>query len=271
MFEPILKSVEKELKVRHHSLKTIRAYLSCLKDFFSHQKSTSRDMDEEKIKEYLLGKQEKGLAPQTINLYLNSIKFYYHQYLKHHKKISLHFAKRSKKLPCVLSHQEVMQLLANISNHKHRTMLSLAYSAGLRVSEVIHLKIEDVDVQQLTVMVREGKGKKDRLTVFSERLVKPMRSFFSGKHVGDLLFESERRGKLSSRTLQKVFQKALERSNIQKPATFHSLRHSFATHLLEEGVDVRYVQSLLGHSNIRTTQLYTKVTNPMLRQIKSPF
>lgn len=271
MFEPILRSVERDLRVRNYSPKTVRAYLGCLRDFFDEQKYAGQ-VGEDKIKEYLLKKQDQGLAPQTVNLYLNAIKFYYRECREERSKIiNIRFAKRSQKLPCVLSREEIERLLSGIPNHKHRMMLSLAYSAGLRVSEVVNLKVGDLDVMQLTLMIRNGKGQKDRLTVFSEKLVRPMRSLLVGRRAEEWVFESERGGRLSVRTAQKVFESALKRAGVQRSASFHSLRHSFATHLLENGVDVRYVQALLGHSNIRTTQLYTQVTNPMLRQVQSPF
>lgn len=155
-------------------------------------------------------------------------------------------------------------------NTKHRMMLAVAYAAGLRVSEVVNLKVKDVDLSGLTIMVRQGKGKKDRMTVISETLLPELSELVKGKKGEEYVFESERGGKLTEATAQKVFGQALERAGIKKPATFHSLRHSFATHLLENGTDVRFVQELLGHANIRTTQIYTHVTNPMIRNIKSP-
>ena len=146
----------------------------------------------------------------------------------------------------------------------------MAYGSGLRVSEVIALKIKDVNLDELTIHLKEAKGKKDRLTIFPEKLKDKIRNLIAGKEKNDYVFESERSGKLTERTAQKIFKQALQRAGIKKEATFHSLRHSFATHLLENGVDVRYVQELLGHTNIRTTQIYTHITNPGLKNIKSP-
>ena len=120
------------------------------------------------------------------------------------------------------------------------------------------------------LLEKEAKGKKDRITIFPERIENDIQNLIAGKNSDDYLFESERGGRLTERTAQKIFENALKKSGIQKDATFHSLRHSFATHLLENGVDVRYVQVLLGHQNIRTTQIYTKVTNPAIKNIKSP-
>jgi site-specific recombinase XerD len=149
-------------------------------------------------------------------------------------------------------------------------MLALAYGAGLRLSEVVNLKVKDLSLDELTIHLKQAKGKKDRITILSEKIKDDLKNYIVGKRADEFVFTSERGGKLSERTLQKIFQTALKKAKIKKPATFHSLRHSFATHLLENGVDVRYVQELLGHANIRTTQVYTKVTNPRLKNIKSP-
>ena len=127
-----------------------------------------------------------------------------------------------------------------------------------------------LNLEELTIHLKNAKGKKDRITIFPEKIKKELRVLVMSKNPDDYVFISERGGKLSERTLQKIFEKALKRAGIKKDATFHSLRHSFATHLLENGVDVRYVQELLGHQSIRTTQIYTKVTNPSIKNIKSP-
>lgn len=149
-------------------------------------------------------------------------------------------------------------------------MLGLAYGAGLRVSEVVALKVPDLDFNELTIHIKQAKGRKDRISVVPEKLRMDLTNLMAGKEHVEYVFASERGGKLTTRTAQKIFEHALVRANINKPATFHSLRHSFATHLLENGVDIRYVQVLLGHNNIRTTQRYTQVTNPKLKSIKSP-
>lgn len=149
-------------------------------------------------------------------------------------------------------------------------MVAIAYSGGLRVSEIVNLKVNDLDLPELMIHLKGAKGNKDRITILPEKLIKDIQNLVSSKSYNDYVFSSERGGKLTERTAQKVFENALKKSGIKKEATFHSLRHSFATHLLENGVDIRYVQELLGHANIRTTQIYTKVTNPALKKIKSP-
>lgn len=264
--------VEKELRLRNYSPKTVKSYLGCLRDFFSQKNDNSGNVniDIEFIQNFLLDKKDKGFAPQTINLFLNAIKFFYRDIVKSPIKIDLKFAKISKKLPIVLSRAEIKKIINSIGNRKHKLLISISYGSGLRVSEAINLKIKDINLEELTIHLKNAKGNRDRLTIFSEKLKAELREFIVLRDMNDYVFASERGGKLTERTAQKIFENALKKAEITKDATFHSLRHSFATHLLENGVDVRFVQELLGHQNIRTTQLYTKVTNPSIKKIKSP-
>lgn len=268
--QELLKKIENELKLRNYSRRTIKSYLICLKDYFGYIKNVAQEPDLEAIKSFLLAKQAKGRSPQTINLYLNSIKHFYHEIARSAKRVDLKFAKRSVKLPVVLSRAEISSLIDAIANFKHRLLVALSYGAGFRVSEAVNIKIGDINLDELTVHLKAAKGAKDRITIFPEKLKNDIIKLSAGKAGKDYLFRSEFGGKLTERTAQLVFEKALAGAGIKKAATFHSLRHSFATHLLENGVDVRYVQELLGHANIRTTQIYTKVTNPSLKKIKSP-
>ena len=270
MKESLLMAVRNELRLRKYSPSTIRNYLACLNEYFSLLHYDHKVPDVEHIRRFLLDKEEKGYASQTINLYLNAIKFYFYQVTGYRGKIDIRFAKKSKRLPVILSREEIRQIIDGIINRKHKLLISLAYSAGLRVSEAVSLKVKDVNLAELTLHIKEAKGKKDRITLISEKLCNDLRMQMAGKGINDYVFGSERGGKLTARTASKIFRDALNRAGIQKDATFHSLRHSFATHLLENGTDVRYVQALLGHENIRTTQLYTQVTSLGLKGIKSP-
>ena len=261
---------EQEMRLRNYSRQTIKSYLGCLTDFFRAKVNDFEKANIEFIRSYLLKKQERHYAPQTINLCLNAIKFFYHDVIKNNQRIDLKFAKRNLRLPVILSRDEINRLINLIKNNKYRLMVSIAYGAGLRVSEVIDLKIKDVNLDELTIHIKQAKGQKDRITIIPEKLKQDISSLVNLRDKDDYVFASERGGKLTARTAQIIFEKALAGAGIQKEATFHSLRHSFATHLLENGVDVRYVQELLGHANIRTTQIYTHVTNPAIRNIKSP-
>lgn len=261
---------KRELSIQNYSPKTIKSYIYGLKEYFSFKKKNFQILDIENIKNFLLACQKKNISPPTRNLYLNAIKFYYRNVVKTVKSIDIRCAKKNKSLPVVLNKKEIKNIIKNTKNRKHAFLLSLAYGSGLRVSEVINLKVKDIEPEELTIHIKQAKGKKDRITVLPKKLIADIQNLIAGKTSNEFVFSSERGGKLSARTAQKIFEKALKKAKIKKQATFHSLRHSFATHLLENGVDVRYVQELLGHQNIRTTQRYTQVTNPKLKNIRSP-
>lgn len=268
--QELYQKIEENLRLRNYSKKTITAYLACLRSYFGHIKIVSKEPDENRIRKYLLAKMDSDLSSQTVNQHLQAIKFFYKEIAKSSEIIEIKFAKTPSKLPIVLSREEIQKTLNGIKNKKHKLLISLAYGAGMRVSEVINLKIKDLELVDLTIHIKGAKGKKDRITVFPKKLVIELEKLAHNYQSNDYVFESDRGGKLTERTAQKVFENALKSAKIKKEATFHSLRHSFATHLLENGTDIRYVQELLGHANIRTTQIYTKVTNPMLKNIKSP-
>lgn len=265
-----LKHTKNDLMYRNYSRKTIESYLFCLERYLRFKKTDLDRLNTANIKYFLFTLQRKGLAPETVNLHLNAIKFFYKQVKNCKPELNIKLARGNRKLPVVLTKTEVPRLLSATKNSKHKLLLSLAYGAGLRVNEALNLKVRDIDLEELTVLVKPGKGNKERITVFPEKLKDPVRNLIAGKSSESYVFESERGGRLTARSAQKVFEKALKESGIKKEASFHSLRHSFATHLLESGVDIRYIQALLGHKNIRTTQRYTQVTNPAIKKIKSP-
>lgn len=266
----LLQILTREMEVRNYSPRTIEAYLWVVKDVYSIYKKPLRELKSEEIKEYLYNKQQKGLSSQTIALYANALNFVFTQIYKQPGFEKIKHPRQASRLPVILAREEIKKMIELTKNPKHKMMLAIAYAAGLRVSEVVRLRANDFDLDGLMLTVRQGKGKKDRVTVLSAGLVADLRQMLVGKKGGEYVFESERGGKLTEATAQKVFYQAMQRAGIKKPATFHSLRHSFATHLLENGTDVRFVQELLGHANIRTTQIYTHVTNPAIRNIKSP-
>jgi len=260
----------REMRIRNYSPKTIKSYLYSIKEYLSYKKSDFEQLDQENVKNFLLARQDGGASASTALLCLNAIKFFYRDVVGASKTIDIKTMKRPRKLPVVLSREEIMRIIEGCPNLKHRLLLSLAYGTGLRVSEAVRLRTGDLDLAGLTIHVKQAKGKKDRLTVFPEKLLMQMRDYIKDKKADDYVFPSERGGRLTEATAQKVFYQCLKRAGVSKRATFHSLRHSFATHLLENGVDIRYVQELLGHQNIRTTMGYTHVTNPGLKSIKSP-
>jgi site-specific recombinase XerD len=265
-----LKKLEDELRLRRYSPRTIDSYRTCVASYLKTKQKDFEIVDVDFIKQYILSKIDDGKSSQTTNQHLQAINFFCWNVLKFRGKIDIRFAKTPSKLPIVLSRNEIGEILSVIVNEKHNLMIALAYSGGLRVSEIINLKVKDICLPELIVHIKDAKGGKDRITLLPEKLINNVEKLIVGKNLNEYVFSSERGGRLTERTAQKVFENALSKAEIKKEAMFHSLRHSFATHLLENGVDVRYVQELLGHANIRTTQIYTKVTNPALRKIKSP-
>jgi site-specific recombinase XerD len=268
--EQLLSTTRDELLLKNYSPKTIKNYTLCLKAFFSTQKKINKTPDHAAIRAFLLSLKKRGLSSSSVSLHLNAIKFFHRHVLHSTIPIHIQFPKRPKKLPVVLTREEIQRILTCITNTKHRTMIALTYGAGLRVSEVVKLKAADVLIAESTLHIKNAKGKKDRITLLPDKLIPDLRTLLDGKDPGDILFESERGGRLTDRTLQVVFSRTLTKAGITKKATFHSLRHSFATHLIENGTSIRFVQELLGHNNIRTTQRYIHLTNPRRQHIRSP-
>ncbi|MDP4008305.1 MAG: tyrosine-type recombinase/integrase [Candidatus Peregrinibacteria bacterium] len=269
-----------ELAITGFSKRTIEAYTHCLEEYFSTIKYCGmlKTPSYAHIKMFLKYKADRGVASSTLNVYLCAIKFFYKRVAKSKRKIRVSFAKKVKRLPVVLSKNEILKCIEVTKNPKHKLIISLAYGAGLRVSEVTKLQLCDLDFERKLIHVRNAKGGRDRFTILPDKLLIEIADIVRWKCAGvnsrnrmTYLFESRRGGKLSVATLQKIFKKSLENSGVMKNASFHSLRHSFATHLLESGVSISYIQKFLGHKDLRTTLIYTKVTESALCGVKSPF
>lgn len=227
---------------------------------------------EEQIREYLLYLiEQRDVSISYQNQSINAIKFYYEQVLG--RPVQTYYIQRPKKertLPNVLSEEEVLSIIKCAENLKHRAMLSLIYSSGLRLGEMINLKLHDIDSKRMLIIVKQGKGKKDRVTLLSVKILHLLREYFKKYKPRDYLFEGQFGEQYSSTSVQKVFRMAKQKAGIRKKATVHTLRHSFATHLLERGTDLRYIQSLLGHQSAKTTEIYTHITKRGLDKITSP-
>ncbi len=225
----------------------------------------------DEIRAFLIKLNKGDYSKNTINQYINVIKLYYEK--AHKREISNKYIfrpKRPNKLPDILSMSEIQKLFSQIKNLKHHCLLILTYSGGLRRSETINLRTKDIDFERNQILIRSGKGNKDRVTLLSENLKKELYKYIEEYNPKKYLFEGATGGKYSFASFSKVLKKAVLKSEIQKNITIHSLRHSFATHLLEQGTDIRYIQKLLGHKNIKTTLLYTHVAKKEIRKIKSP-
>jgi integrase/recombinase XerD len=268
--EVYLKRFREELILRKKSPRTVKIYSSCVGAFLDVYELT--DFIPEKLKEFMVTKHaEHDYAASTLNGYREAFKSFSRLVLHKQIAMSIPSAKRSHKLPIVLSREEIDAVLACVFNEKHWLMIALAYGAGLRVSELVMMKVGDVDCLQKIIHLKSTKGSKHRLSIIPEKLVDQLAFLMQKKVSSDYVFESERGGHLASRSIQKVFTRAIAAAGIKKPASFHSLRHSFATHLLEKGTNLRVIQKLLGHSSIQTTQIYTQVSKTCLLDVVSPF
>jgi site-specific recombinase XerD len=262
--------LEAELRSRKYSLPTIRSYLHYNRYFCRRIQKCPEDVVPEDVKNYLVYLDKTlDLSASSMNLAISAIKFFYRQVLKKDIALEQHRPRQDKKLPAVLAESEVRTLLDCEKNPKHRLLLMLAYSSGLRVSEVVALRKDHIDFQRKTILIRSGKGRKDRYTLLSDRAADFTLRYCSLYQIDDWLFPGANRH-LTIRAAQHIFTKALHQARIVKPVSIHSLRHSFATHLLENGTDIRYIQELLGHSGLRTTQRYTHVARRSLLKIRSP-
>lgn len=260
---------------KRYSENTVKTYGEALKSFllFFRQKTVAEINNEDVIRyvnEYLL---KNKLSASYQNQVVNAIKLYFTTIQD--KKINLekiHRPKRAKVLPNVLSKEEVKFILEAHSNIKHKMMLSLIYSCGLRSGELLALRPTHIDSKRNIVLLKNAKGQKDRITPLSPKILEMLRIYFREYRPKIFLFEGQKAGvPYDARSLQLILKQALKKTNIIKPATLHWLRHSYATHLLESGTDLRYIQELLGHSSSKTTEIYTHVSTKSIQQIKSPF
>ncbi|MFM9837018.1 MAG: tyrosine-type recombinase/integrase [Cyclobacteriaceae bacterium] len=256
-----------------HWDQTITAYKQLMEEFINY--FPTKDIDvitEPEIVAYIryLVK-DRGISASYQNQAINAIKFYYEKVKGGARKFyQLERPLKEQKLPTVLSVEEVQAMIKATTNLKHKTLIMICYSAGLRLSEILNLRLSDVDSDRMQINVKGGKGKKDRYTLLSEKLLPLLREYFKAYRPKEYLFEGSDGGQYGERSLQNVVQSALQNANVKKHASVHTLRHSFATHLLEAGTDLRYIQSLLGHGSSKTTEIYTHVTSKALSGIRSP-
>lgn len=263
------------MRSKRYSESTIGTYTDALGIFlrFYSSKQVSEISNTDLIvfnNEYIL---TKKLSASFQNQVVNAIKLFFKTVENKNIDIaSVHRPKREKLLPNVLSKEEVKLILSASSNIKHRAMLSLIYSCGLRCGELLNLTPLDIDSKRGLVIIRRAKGKKDRIVPLSIKILELLREYYKTAHPVNWLFEGQTKGnKYDERSLQNVLKQSLVKARINKPATLHWLRHSYATHLLENGTDLRYIQELLGHSRSTTTEIYTHVSNKQLQRIISPF
>ena len=269
---PTLENLRRELLSRKYSYRTVKGYLYYNRDFLSFIRKEPSGINDSDIKDYLLHlAEERQSATSTLNQAINALKFYYGTMLKKKFVYEVKRPRKDKKLPVVLSKEEVAKILSSVDNLKHKAILMLVYSAGLRVGEVVKLKPEDIDSKRMLIRIKGAKGRKDRYTLLSEMALEILRKYWRDYKPDKWLFEGAKKERyISTRTVQHILEHACTQAGIRKDISVHTLRHSFATHLLEGGTDLRYIQELLGHAHSKTTEIYTHVSTKSLSKIQSP-
>ena len=270
--EAILEAASRELVLRRYSPRTRKVYVGHLRRFLEHVDKPVDELGETDVRSFLLRAMGDRVSVGYQRQAIAAISFLFERVLRRPGVVrGIPLPNRDRKLPVVLSREEVRRILAAIDNPKHKLVLSLIYAAGLRLGEAARLRVGDVDIDRKTLFVRGGKGQKDRYTLLSDAVCALLETYPRPNDPKAFLFTGTRPGAhLHARSIQKVLKQACKRARITKPATVHTLRHSFATHLLESGTGLRYIQELLGHSSSRTTEIYTHVGSTELRRIRSP-
>jgi len=267
-----LENLKQELRIRNYSTKTIKSYVHQNEEFLRFCQKDPREVNTSDIKNYL-----DYLMPikssSSVAVAYNALQFYYKKIWKRSFFLNIKQPKKNKYLPVVLSKEEVSKMIKVMINPKHNCIVSLLYGTGVRVSELTHIKMRDIDLDRMMLRVFQGKGKKDRMVMLPGKLKNILAIQAKLKKANDFLFTNGRGSggsRLTEATIQKIVAQAADRAGIKKNVSPHTLRHSFATHLLENGTDIRYIQELLGHAKLQTTQIYTHVANSNLQSIKSP-
>ena len=274
---PNYRKCPQEMKLKliemRYSKTTIRNYCGMFEEFINyHQSLDINTIDETQIIKYLRYLViERKISTSYQNQAINAIKFYYEKVLGEKRKIySIEKLRKEKALPTVLSTEEIVKLFKSIDNLKHKCMLMLAYSSGLRLGEVVRLKLIDIDRERMQIRIVQGKGKKERYTKLSEKYLKIFDEYLENYNPKEFAFEGATDAEYSPTSIQNIIKEAVRRAGIQKHTTIHTLRHTYATHSLENGIDIRYIQEMLGHYNAHTTPNYTNITIKAMKNIKSP-
>ncbi|WP_338647907.1 site-specific tyrosine recombinase/integron integrase [Flavobacterium sp. KS-LB2] len=263
------------LSSKRYSPSTIKTYSEALKSFliFYREKQIAEITNEDVIiynNEFIL---KNNLSASYQNQIVNALKLFFKTIQDKQIIIdTIHRPKRGKVLPNILSKEEIKLILTVLTNTKHKTMLSLIYACGLRRSELLQLTFKDIQADRKLLVIKQSKGKKDRIVPISDKIIEMLRDYYKEYRPKKWLFEGQRENtKYSDRSLEEVLKKSIRLAQINKPVSLHWLRHSYATHLLESGTDLRYIQELLGHSSSKTTEIYTHVSTKNIQNIKSPF
>ena len=266
-------TMQREMLRRGYSNRTVHSYTHCIKSFMKFYKKDLKYTSKLDIKNFLDFHIDKGHAGNTLNVNLNALKFLFEEILNKKLTLKIRYSKVPKTVPVFLTKEEVKKLFEVTKNEKHKLILEILYSAGLRVSEVTNLKVSDLEFDRDMGWIRKGKGNKDRPFIIANLLKNKLISFINNNklHFDSYLFSGNNNPKYSIRSIQEIVKKSAKLAKITKNIHPHSLRHSYATHLIENGYDVSSVQSLLGHNSAETTMIYVHMANPQLIKIKSPY
>jgi len=260
-----------EMKLRNFSHRTEQSYVSAMVGLVKHYRRSPDQLTQDEIRSYLLHLKERGLSPSSRNVAISGMKFFYHQMLSwNDKQLFIPPRKRSWQLPEVLGHKEVERLLLAATKRRDRCLLMTAYATGLRVSELVRLKVSAIDGERMMVRVEQGKGRKDRYTILSQRLLSELRSYWKEHRSPIWLFPNRKGGSISIDYAQRIYNWAKQKAQIHKGKGIHTLRHCFATHLLEAGVDLVTIKTLLGHNSLQSTQRYLQIRQPKLTATANP-
>ena len=269
----LLNKAKSQLYIRNYSPRTIASYISSLNNFAEWliQEKVNQVTDKE-VEKYLYHlKKNRNRSISGMKQTVASLKILFTDILKKEIPDSLNIRfRKEEKVPVVLSEKEVAAIIKAVNNLKHKVILMTIYSAGLRLSECLALTVADMDFDRNQIRIRQGKGKKDRQTVLSRTLLSEMKDYLIKFCPKIFLFEGQKGGRYSASSVQAIMKRAVKKSGIKKHAIVHTLRHSFATHLLENGTDIRFIQELLGHKRLETTQIYTHISKIAFDRIKSP-
>jgi len=265
--------MEGDLRLRNYRERTVREYLRCAGKFAEHFGRSPHRLGREEVRSYLLGLKESGRMPGTLKVHFGALRFLYAVTLSRPEVVSgLPWPRVRRSLPDVLSGSEVEALLGAVTDRKHRMVLTTVYAAGLRLGEACTLAAGDIDSKRMLIHVRDAKRGRDRYVMLSSRLLEGLRSYWRAtRPAGPYLFPGDRtRATVSKDAVQEAFRCAVRASGVTKRVTVHSLRHAFATHLLEGGTDIRTIQALLGHDTLATTETYLHVTVSRVSGTRSP-
>lgn len=264
---------ERDLQIRGYAPNTVNSYVYCVRSLIKHFMRPPDELTVDDINDFQLHlTKERKVAWSTFNIYVFAIRLFFLVTLKKDWEVTaIPYQKTGRKLPVVLNGAELTALFKSVSNIKHRAILMTAYSAGLRVSEVIHLRVSDIDSERMVIRVDQGKGNKDRYVPLSERLLPVLRQYWRAVRPPEWLFPGQNPNKsLGRSSVDRFLRETKKRAGITKNVSLHSLRHSFATHLLERGTDIRTIQRLLGHRSLSSTMIYTHVAKNYVNQAGSP-